>query len=230
MAAETPFRLVSFDIDGTLTLGHGWKFLADQTGRNADYERLHARFADGRAGEDEHLREMLGFAEGLQVDRLARILEETPKVHGIAETTRELKEAETIPVLLTHNPPLIAGWYARRFGFAATDGTLNAPRPATRDGRVLPSGPIRTDKIGGLQRLLARFGVAPSEAAHVGDSRPDAQLFPLVAYGLAVNPSSPAVAAAADQSVRIDDLREVLPLLENARRRLPKAAIPPAAP
>jgi phosphoserine phosphatase len=223
--AEFPFRLVSFDIDGTLTVGHGWRYIADSLGRTRAYEATQRRFLSGEQGEDEHLRALLRIAEGLPLERLSPILEATPRVDGIRETVTALVSAGVVPVLLTHNPGYVSDWYVDRFGFAASDGTVGGPSSWVRDGRIVGPGELRVDKLGGLDRLLRRFDVPASAAAHLGDSRPDVEIFPRVAFGVAVNPTDPQTAAAADALIRTNDLQEVLPLLRHAPVRVPRRQV-----
>ena len=90
-----------------------------------------------------------------------------------------------------------------------------------RDGRIVDSGPARADKVGGLGRLLDRWGVVPAEVAHIGDGRADAAIFPLVGLGLAFNSALPDVERAADAAVRAESLTAILPLLASLRRRRP---------
>lgn len=215
---EFPFRLVTIDIDGTLTTVHGWRFLAERVGRRVEFERSNQRFFSRATGEDEHLRELLGLATGLSREELERILVATPKVAGIAETVEELHRRGCRVALLTHNPEYVTGWYAQRFGFDDAEGT---PATGFEEGRIGPPGPLHADKLGGLARLLARTGVSGRETAHVGDGWADALVFPRVGAGVALNSDLPEVERAADAALHADDLRALLPVLA---RLLPRGA------
>lgn len=210
------FRLVTFDIDGTLTTVHGWRVLAEAAGRSADYERSNRRFLNGEIGEDRHLSDLLGLAEGLWVEELEAILARTPKVAGIREAVDRWHAAGVRVALLTHNPEYVCAWYAKTFGFDGFAGTTTAP-PAR--GRIPPAGPVRADKLRGLATLTGRWAISPRAVVHVGDGRADALLFPRVGGGVALNSRLDEVEAAADLVLRTDDLRELPRLIGTMRPR-----------
>jgi HAD superfamily phosphoserine phosphatase-like hydrolase len=202
-----PWELVTFDIDGTLTVGHGWRYLAERTGQVAAYERSNQRFARLEAGEDEHLRDLLNLAAGRTVDEVYAILASTPKVAGIEETVRTLRARGSRVALLTHNPEYICDWYRREYGFDDFEGT-----EATRlvDGRIAPYPAVRAAKVAGLDRLLGRLGARPRATVHVGDGRADTEVFRRVGGGVALNAALPEVRAAADLALDLRDLRDLV--------------------
>ncbi|HKV89945.1 MAG TPA: HAD family hydrolase [Thermoplasmata archaeon] len=212
--APFPYGLVTVDIDGTLTQGHGWSYLAERLGRPREYERTQEAFTSGAIGEDEHLANLLALAEGASRREVARILSETPRVAGIREAVQRLHGLGAHVALLTHNPSYICDWYRARFNIDASDGLLGSPR--FRAGRVGAPGTVRADKLGGLERLATRFGVPPTRIAHVGDGAADASVFPLVGLGVAFGTQSLAVRAAADVVVEGRDLRRVVAALERS--------------
>jgi phosphoserine phosphatase len=204
--------MVSFDIDGTLTLGHGWVLIADQFGRRPAYEHTTARFARGEIGEDTHLSNLLALAEGHTVGEVEAILEVTPKVKNIAMTVRELGRRGIRSTLLTHNPPYVCAWYARRYGFEAYEG-CESPEPL--DGVIGPPGTVHADKLRSLHRLLRETGVGPQAVVHVGDSRSDLDVFRAVGGGIALNSHITEVRSGADATVDSDDLSDVLLALDH---------------
>jgi phosphoserine phosphatase len=200
------FRLVTFDIDGTLTTVHGWRWLADRVGRRPDYEETQARFHRREIGEDEHLSNLLRLADGLTVNEVEAILESTPRIDGIAEAVGAWHARRTRVALLSHNPDYVCAWYARTFGF---DGFAGTTLPSPVDGRLYLPAPVRANKLEGLAELLRLWGLRPGEVAHVGDGWADAALFPRVAAGVALNSRFPEVEAAADLVVRAGTLRDL---------------------
>jgi len=58
--------------------------------------------------------------------------------------------------------------------------------------------------------MVARQGVPLREVVHVGDSRPDAAVFPHIGAGVALNAPSPEVARAADLAIKTRDFGEVV--------------------
>lgn len=206
---ETRFawRLITVDIDGTLTLVHGWKGIAVAFGRVREFDETTRKFGAHEIGEDEHLRNLLKIATGHTVSEVEACLEKTPTLSGIPEGISQLHERGAQVALLSHNPTYVVAWYRRRFGFDDGEGVLGQP---VRNGRIGPPRHIRADKPAGLRALRARIPVPASLIAHVGDGPSDAEVFPLVGGGVALNASSPAVNEAADLVLVTEDFRDVV--------------------
>jgi len=214
---EFPWRLVTVDIDGTLTVGHGWRPIAVAFGRLAEFDSTHRRFHAHEIGEDEHLANLLALAEGHTVREVEAILEGTPRLSGIREGVAELVRLRAVPALLSHNPGYVVDWYRRTFGFRDAEGV---PLPPPEDGRIPAPGPVRANKEGGLRALLQRSGASPRQTVHVGDGWADAELFRRVGGGVSVNTTRPEVAEAADVALTTRDFRDVVDAL---RRLSPRA-------
>jgi len=208
--ASFPFRLVTVDIDGTLTRVHGWRVVARAFGREADFDASNRRFFAQEISEDVHLRNLRDLAVGHSVREVEEVLASTPLVDGIRQTIAALHEGGTQAALLSHNPMYVCDSYRRTFGFDDAEGTQG---PWVRDGSIVDGGPVRADKLTGLLDLERRWGVASRQVAHIGDGWADAALFPHVGAGIAFNSSLPDVERRADASVRGGSLTAILPVL-----------------
>jgi HAD superfamily phosphoserine phosphatase-like hydrolase len=205
-----PWQLVTFDIDGTLTTVHGWRCIAERFGRLPEFESTNRRIDAHEIGEDEHLTNLLRIAEGRRLEEVESVLEETPRLSGISEAVAALRSQGACVALLSHNPTYVCEWYVRRFGFDDFEGTSGQ---SVVDGRIQPPGVLHADKLAGLRRLLARQGLPPRRAAHVGDRLSDAELFPRIGGGIALNSPDPVVKQRADRAVDTHDLRGIVPVL-----------------
>jgi HAD superfamily phosphoserine phosphatase-like hydrolase len=209
--------LVTVDIDGTLTRRHGWEAIADRLGRRAMFDRINRRYLDGGVGEDEHLGELLSLATGAPVSDVVEALAATPRLDGIAEGVQQFHAAGRRVAVLTHNPSYVVDWYVARFGFDDAEGTRSQ---SIVDGVIAPPGPTRAGKADGLRALAQRAGVATTEVVHVGDGVVDAELFPLVGGGIALNSVRADVDQAADLVLHTDDFREVVVAVDGLRPRV----------
>lgn len=215
---DFPWRLITVDIDGTLTTVHGWERIASALGRTAEYRVEHDRIDRGEVDEDTHLRILFGFATGLTEARLDQVLERTPKVRGIGAAVTALHHRGAHVALLTHNPSYIIDWYSRRFGF---DGGSGGWGSTLRAGRIgVPRG-VLADKVLGLRELKRRFRVSGSEICHVGDAWPDARLAPLIGGFVAFNALRASVRAEGDAVVPGGPLDRIVPVLDRLRPRRP---------
>jgi phosphoserine phosphatase len=214
--SELPWRLVTVDIDGTLTVGHGWAEIADAFGRRAEYDRSQGRFFAHEIGEDQHLGNLLALATGRKVAELEAVLARTPVLDGIRAGVAALTREGAYVALLSHNPDYVLDWYRRSFGFVDGEGV---PVPVAADGTIAPPGPVHAGKAAGLAALLARSGASYRTTAHIGDGWADAELFPTVGGGVAVNTRLPEVARAADVALTTRDFGDVVRALERLRPR-----------
>lgn len=221
---EPPWRLVTVDIDGTLTLVHGWREIAERFGRVPEYEVSNGRFQRREIGEDPHLADLLALARGHTVAEVESVLEGTPRLRGIREGVAALHATGATVALLTHNPPYVARWYAAKFGFDDLEGTPVPEPPA--GAPIPPPGVVHADKPASLRRLTTRLGISPHETVHVGDGWSDADLFPLVGAGVALNSPYPDVDRRADLALHVEDFRPVA----TAILGLPRRRVEPARP
>ena len=202
-----PWRLVTVDIDGTLTREHGWHRIAERFGRVPEYERSNRRFFAHEIGEDAHLADLLELAAGQPVAEVLEVVAATPVLDGIREGVADLRHRGAAVALLTHNPEYVVAWYRERFGFDDGEGTRGQDVVA---GRLTPPHGIRADKVGGLDRLLGRHDASALATVHVGDGWSDAEVFARVGGGIALNSKLPEVDRAADRVLRTTDFRRVV--------------------
>lgn len=207
MEPSFPWRLVTVDIDGTLTRGHGWSEVARAFDRLPAFEETNQRFFAHQIDEDTHLANLLRIASGHTVSEVEAVLERTPRLAGIAEGIARLHELGARAALLTHNPNYVADWYRRTFGFDDSESVTSQP---VDGGRIGPPVNVRADKPGGLRALLARLRVPASAVVHVGDGWSDAEVFRLVGAGVALNTPYPEVARIADLALVTQDFRDVV--------------------
>ena len=218
-SAAEGFRLVTFDLDGTLTTVHGWWVIAQAVHRESDYLESNRRFFSRAIGEDEHLQNLLDLAVGLSRREVERLLEATPKIADIGETVQALRALGLRAALLTHNPEYVCDWYRTRYGFddaEGTDGTRFGP-----GDRIVSAGAAHADKVGGLAHLVERFGLPRESIVHVGDGWADAAIFRRVGGGIAFNTRLDEVAKAADAVVLSRSLKDVVGAIERLRPRAP---------
>jgi len=206
-------RLAIFDLDGTLKEARDpYVYLHSRLGTLAASE---AFFADGFAGKisyAEWLRLDAALWKGTPVATLQALFRENRYLPGAEETVRALKRQGVRLALVSTGTQIHAEMVAQELGFDrvfcnyvyATDGILNGE---TRVG--VPEG----GKGAIVDALLAEFGVAPSEALAVGDTRSDADMFRRVGVSVAVCPNHEAARQAASLVLEQPDLTPIVPWL-----------------
>lgn len=207
-------RLAVFDLDGTLKQARDpYVYLHQRLGT---WEASQAFFQKGLAGEldyDEWLRLDAGLWKGVPRATMERLFRENPYLPGAVETVQALKStgarvALVSTGLLLHAEQVRAELgvdriYANEIlfhnGFATGEAVAHV-----REG----------DKGRILSELQAEWQLTRDECLAVGDSSSDTEMFALVRLGVAVNPSSDRVRAAAHLVIEQPDLRPLLGRLQ----------------
>jgi phosphoserine phosphatase len=198
--------MVTFDIDGTLTIGHGWYYIAGMLGRGKDYLNSTRLYRSGRIGEGEHLNNLLNLAAGRTVDDIAGILEKVPLIDNISEGITQLKDEGFGTYLLTHNPEYVCTWYARRFGF---DGYMCSAQKV--DGKtILRAESAAPDKLAWLDRFCLGRGLRQEKILHIGDSASDRRVFIRTGLGIAVNTRDRSVISSATAHLNTTDMNDIV--------------------
>jgi phosphoserine phosphatase len=200
---------VTFDIDGTLTIGHGWYYIAGALGRIEDYSRYTKRYRAGKSSESEHLCNLLNLAGGKSVESIRSIVKQTPKLLNIRQSVRMLRENDIESLLLTHNPQYICEWYEENFGFAGHYSAFQT----VNDGTIGMAVEVFPDKVSWLNELCADWNVHQSRVIHVGDSLSDAAVFLAAGGGIAVNSRNRKVTGSATAMLNTTDMKDVARLI-----------------
>jgi phosphoserine phosphatase len=209
-------KLAVFDLDGTLKQARDpYVYLHQRLGT---WEASQVFFQKGLAGE-------LGYEEWLQLDAglwkgvaratLVGLLRENPYLPGAKEPIRSLKQAGVLVALVSTGLSLHAEQVQAELDIdrIVANELLFENGIATGRARLhLPEG----SKGGIVARLQAEWGAAPEECLAVGDSSSDADMFPLVRLGVAVNPWSDRIRQEADLVLEEPDLRPLLSLVDAA--------------
>ena len=206
-------RLAIFDLDGTLKQARDpYVFLHRRLGT---WEASQSFFQKGLAGEldyDEWLRLDAALWRGVPRATMEAHFRQNPYLPGAREMVLALKQAGVRVAVVSTGLSLHAELVQADLGldrFIANEiffengvasGEAHAHVPEGGKGQV-------------VAQLQAEFGVAPDECLAVGDGASDADMFRRVRVGVAVNPSSEAVRAAAHLVLDAPDLRPLLPRL-----------------
>ena len=213
-----PLGLVIFDLDGTLKrIKDPYRYLHKQLGT---WEAAQAFTYEGLAGEMSY-ETWLGLDaslwKGIERRVIESIFRQNPYLPGARETVAELKRAG-IPVAVVSTglrihaeqvqadlgiDSIVANELVYDDGQASGEALANVPEGG--------KGPI-------VAQLQAEFGVTADECLAVGDGTSDIDMFDRARIGVAVNPSSDRVRAAANIVLEKPDLS---PLLAELKRLAP---------
>jgi len=215
-------KLAVFDLDGTLKETRDpYVYLHRRLGTLEAAEAFTARGLSGEIDYEEWLRLDVGLWVGLSKVTLEGLLREIPYVPGARETVAALKARGVRVAIISSGLLLHAQIVAAELGIGPVFGNEiffdgEASNPVV-SGRVRASFTMHEKGVV-MDRLQGRLGISPAECLAAGDTVSDIPLFERSAVGVAVNPSKPAVVAAADIVLPELDLR---PLLDRLHQHAP---------
>jgi phosphoserine phosphatase len=206
------FRVVVFDLDGTLLRGTTVSLhLAEWMGRRDAVLALEERFHAGEISNAVVAVSSASWFEGTPKAAVWARLERAAWIEGLAETLSALSAAGATLLLATITWRFAAELLGERYGFAAVSGTEMGEHAGILSGRVTRHFD-EDDKLRFVEQWCERHGVELEQVAAIGDSRSDLPLFRRAGLAVALNAGDDAKAAA-HVAVDTDDLRDVLPLL-----------------
>ena len=190
-------HLAVLDVDGTLKQAESpYQYLHERLGCATQAAEHLALARAGQISYGEWLRRDALLWAGQPVAHVRRLLAENPFLPGAPELLRALKGAGVIVALVSAGFTLNTDPIMAEFGL---DYCL-ANELTITDG-VLDGGSINRVPEGGKAAfacdLMARLSIPPEQALAVGDTAGDLELFACAGLRLAVNPTSPALRAAA---------------------------------
>jgi len=212
--AATPLRLVAFDMEGCLTTDPTvWEIMHRKLGTWETHGLPYwNRYRAGEFGYDDFARMDAAVWRGAPAGLLEEAAREVPFMRGCGEVLTGLRSAGVRVAVLTNGLACVANRFKQAFGLQH----IYANHVLAEGGRLTGEIEIRVPYHGKGEILLAladRLGLTGDEVAAVGDSASDIAMFQAARIGIALNPSEPAVAAAATHVVSANDLRALLPIL-----------------
>lgn len=206
-------RLAIFDLDGTLKQARDpYVYLHERLGTLEASQPTFAKAMAGQLDYAEWLRLDVALWRGVSRAQMEAIFRENPYLPGARETVRALRQAGVRLALVSSGVNVHAEMVQKELGAdrIVANEILFENGLATGEARLnVPEG----GKGQIVARLQAEFGVGPDACLAVGDGTSDADMFPLVRVGVAVNPSSEGLRAAAHLVLNEPDLRPLLPRL-----------------
>lgn len=207
-------QLAVFDLDGTLKQARDpYIYLHERLGTLQAAEAFTAKGLSGEIPYAEWLRLDTSLWTGVRRSVLEAHLRANPYLPGARETVAALRARGVTVAVISSGLLLHGQLVAQELGIGPVIGN-----EIIFDGHE--QDPVVTGQVvvhcayGGkgavMAALQAAVGVPADRCIAVGDTGSDIALFQAAAVGIAINPSSPAVAAAADVVLPEPDLTPLL--------------------
>jgi len=208
------FKLVVFDLDGTLTPAksiweHIHRVLGTWENYAEDFQRL---FLDGSISYQEFCERDAMVWKGMSLSDLRRVTDSVPYQRGARQLTAYLRGKGLKLAVISSGLSILTRRIEEelRLDFAVANDLLQERGILT--GKVRVNVP-HNGKGYWMKKLMGRLEVRRDETMAIGDSQGDLDMFAFSGFRVAFNSSSTALDEAADAVVETADMADIIPRL-----------------
>jgi phosphoserine phosphatase len=208
------FKLVTFDLDGTLTREPSiWEYIHKRLGKwygfADDYQK---QFLAGEISYEEFCERDAQVWKGMKVEELFEIVKAVPFHAGVDELIQYLKQKGLKLTLVSSGLSLLSDWVRQKYGF-----DYSVSNDLLHENGILTGGvkiQVRYDKKAEwVKKILKKFRVKPEEVIAIGDSKGDTDMFQMAGFSVAFNPSCLDLEKIANICIRSRNLTDIIPKL-----------------
>ena len=210
------FKLVVFDLDGTLTRERSiWEYIHKKLSKWYGFaEEYQNQFLAGKISYEEFCERDAQVWKGMSVEKLFEIVKTVPFHPGVDELIDYLKHIGLKLTMISSGLSLLSDWVHQKYGFdySVSNDLLH------EDGILTGKVKIQVyydKKAEWVRKILKKFGVKPEEVIAIGDSIGDIDMFHMVGFCIAFNSSCKEldqIASVCIQSRNLADIISKLPL------------------
>jgi len=211
------YKLVVFDIDGTITRHiSSWRYIHEKLGLwDALAKKYQDQFLAGKISYRRFCELDAAHWKGMRADRLYKAFRQVQYSKNAKKAIRILKKKGFKLIAISTGIQFMAERVKEELGF---DHVLSN-RLNVRGGRL--TGGVRINISHGakgktVRDILKKFRVTPSEMIAVGDSDGDIPMIRLAGYSVAFNSSSEKLSGLVDHECTSDDFMEVCSIILKA--------------
>ena len=214
MKENRRFKLVIFDLDGTLTQERSiWEYIHKQLGKwygfAEEYQNL---FLAGKISYEEFCERDAQVWKGVRVEELLEIVKAVPFHPGVNELINFLKQKGLNLSMVSSGLSLLTNWVHQRYGFDYSVSNNLLHENGVLTGKVKIQ--VYFDKKAEwVRKILNQFEVKPEEVIAVGDSRGDIDMFQMVGFSIAFNSSCKELDQIASACIQSQNLADIIPKL-----------------
>ena len=205
------FKLVIFDLDGTLTQERSiWEYIHRQLGKWCGFaEEYQKKFLAGEISYDRFCELDAEVWRGMEVEELSEIVKTVSFHPGVDELISHLKQKGLKIAMVSSGLSLLSNWVHQKYGFDYSVSNDLLHENGTLTGKVRIQV-YYDQKAAWVKKILKQFRVKPEEMIAVGDSRGDLELFQMAGLSVAFNSSCKDLDKIANVCVQSENLADVI--------------------
>jgi phosphoserine phosphatase len=214
LAEEDQFKLVVFDLDGTLTRERSiWEYIHKRLGKWYGFaERYQSQFLAGKISYEEFCERDAQVWKGMKVEELLEIVKTVPFHPGAEKLIAHLKQKGLKLSVVSSGLSILSNWVHQKYGF-----DYSVSNDLLHENGVL-TGKVKIQvyydqKAKWVKRILERFHVKPEEVIAIGDSIGDIDMFQMVGFSVAFNSSCKDLEKIANLCIPSQNLADIIPKL-----------------
>jgi len=205
---EINFKIVSFDMDGTLTYKiPSLQYFATKLNKESKAKELENFYQSFKLTEEQVATVYAKFLKGLTREKLFKWAKEMPQLKNIGQTVKSLKNLGLQVGITSVGPYFVAEYFQKNCGFDFVSGSTHEFKKEVHQGKMIRvlSG---QDKVKILELICQQKRVKLSQVIAVGDSRSDIPIFSKAGLDISLN-GDDSLVDKADIFIQTDDLLDV---------------------
>lgn len=208
------FKLVVFDVDGTLMKSFSWQYLHEALGTWNRGRKYFEQFFHGKITYEDWACLDAALWRGQPLEKIQQIVNAMPYTKGAREVLTTLRRKGFKVVLLSGGLSLVTERIRKETSVDAALANDLIVKNGCLTGAVKVNVSFN-NKDEALHSILKRFTAEMNDCIAVGDDETLIPLFEKVGLAIAFNPRSKNVEKHADIVVKSDDLHHILPHILN---------------
>ena len=214
MEMNRRFKLVIFDLDGTLTQERSiWEYIHKELGKWYGFaEEYQKKFLAGKISYERFCELDAEVWKGMKVEELLEIVKTVPFHPGMDELISYFKSKGLKLSMVSSGLSILSTWIHQKYGF-----DYSVSNDLLHENGIL-TGKVRIQvyydkKAEWVKRILKEFDVRPEEVIAIGDSIGDIDMFHNVGFSIAFNSSCSDLDQIANVCIQSKNLADIIPKL-----------------
>ena len=190
MKKKECYKLVIFDLDGTLTQERSiWEYIHIRLGKWYGFaEEYQKQFLAGKINYQRFCELDAEVWKGMKVEEVLKIVKNVPFHSGVDELIHYLKTKGLKLSMVSSGLSLLSNWVHQKYGFdySVSNDLLHENGVLTGKVKIQVYYDKKADWV---EKILKQFGMRPEEVIAIGDSKGDIDMFQMVGFSIAFNSS-----------------------------------------